>query len=200
MKSNTNTAFLALFVLLALAASFPFWKGYLPFGKGSPAPSGFDFSTLEKDKINKIVIKNADEEKVLVKEGGSWKIGGFEVSSAEIDRFFEALTGLEIGELVSKNPENHANFGLGEGEGITLVLSGGNKSATFVIGRVGPARDSFYIKRKDGEQIYSARGNLRSQLLQDSSQWQVKTDGADGYRRSGYAMTMVKCKCLIVSS
>jgi len=175
MKRNTNTILLALFAVLALAASFPIWKGYFPFGKKSSVPSEFDFSKLEKDKIDKIVIKNNGDERSLTREGDGWKLNEFEVSLGELDRFFEALAGLEVGSLVSKNPEKHAKFGLGEGEGINFSLFSGDKLAAFVVGKTGSGINSFYIKKEGGEDIYLVHGDLRRQLLQDVSRWRDKT-------------------------
>jgi hypothetical protein len=113
--------------------------------------------------------------KAIIKENGNWHVNGFEASPKKIDRFFEALAGLEVQSLVSRNPKNHKNFDVTEENGITLSLSGDSATSIFIVGRYDPASNVFYVKKKGSDRVYSVSGSLRGILLQSISDWRNKT-------------------------
>lgn len=172
MSKKTLLILGSIFIVLAIAASSSWWGEYLP-QKTSNAE--LDFSAFTKEATEKIAIaKKGEEDKVLSKEGGVWKIFGFEASVKAIDDFFTALQGLKTESLASKNPENYSSFGVGD-DAYMLSLTRGGQTATLVIGNRGPSFSSFYVRKKDGTNVYLVAGSISDKLSQSVSGWRDKT-------------------------
>jgi len=92
----------------------------------------------------------------------------------EIGRFFDALHGITVTSIASKNPVNHERYDATEENGYSLVLKQNGTETRFIIGTSGPTFNSFYIKKKDNEKLYLVQGSLRSKLTQGVTAWKKK--------------------------
>lgn len=174
MSKKTLLILGGIFIVLAIAASSSWWGEYVNVGKKS-SNAELDFSVFTKENTEKIAIaKKGEEEKVLSKEGITWKIAGFEASAKTIDDFFTTLKELKTESLTSKNPENYSSFGVGD-DAYTLSLTKSGQIATFVIGKQGPSFSSFYARKKDGANVYLVAGSISDKLSQTVSGWRDKT-------------------------
>lgn len=175
MSKRTLLILSGVFIVFAFAATYSWWSGYISFLQKSPVNSDLDFSAFSKESTDKIVIvKKGEDEKVIAKDGGQWKINGFKASLKEIDEFFEILKGFKVESLVSKNPENYSSFGIDE-DAYTLSLTKDGQTSAFIIGDQGPLFGSFYAKKKDGINVYLVAGSISEKLSQDVSGWRDKT-------------------------
>ena len=84
---------------------------------------------------------------------------------------FTALSGTTVGDLVAKNPANHAVLGVTAQAGYTLTLEQGNSKLDLIIGNPTAAGDSFYLRTKDSDNVYTASGSLRQLLTQPATDW-----------------------------
>lgn len=175
MNKKTLLILAGVFIVLAIAASYPQWRESVGFTKSPVPTSELSFSLFTQEATEQVVISKKDEEeKMLVKKNGMWVINNLETSEKAVDDFFEALTTLEAGSLVSKNKENFSGFGVDD-TGYTLALSRNGKVTTFIVGSNGPSLGSFYARMKDGANVYLVEGKLPDTLSQSVSFWRDKT-------------------------
>jgi len=175
MNKKTLIILFVIFIFLGVVASFSWWSKCLRLDKKTIIDTELSFSMFTKGATSKIsILKEGEEEKIIKKENGLWKINGFDASQKAIDDFFKALSELSIKSLVSRNPENHANFEIDEKNGITLTMVKDNIISTFIIGRQSTTFNSFYAKIKGGNNVYEVSGMLRDKLLQSVTFWRDK--------------------------
>ncbi|OQX71146.1 hypothetical protein B6D52_02520 [Candidatus Parcubacteria bacterium 4484_255] len=177
MNKKTLIILLGIFIILGAASTYSWWGQYFNFNNKKPfSNSGLNFSTFTKKTTEKIYItKSGEEEKIIEKKSGVWKVNGFDASQEEIDDFFVVLPGLVVESLVSKNPKNHKNFGVAEENGIHLALTQNGAETTFIIGNSAATFNSFYIKIKGSNNVYKMSGMLRYKLTMSVAAWRDKT-------------------------
>lgn len=175
MNKKTLLILAGIFVGLIVVASYPEWKESVGFTQ-SPVPmSELSFSPFTQETTEQVVIsKQGEEEKTLLKKNGTWVMNNLEASEKSVDDFFEALTALKVGSLASKNKENFSGFGVDD-TGYTLSLSRNGEVTTFIVGSTGPSLGSFYVRTKDGANVYLIEGKLPGTLAQSVSFWREKT-------------------------
>lgn len=175
MSQKTLFILFSIFVILGSAASYSWWGQYVRFYNGPFSDAELNFFKFTESATDKIRIIDDDEEKAIVKENGVWKVNGFVADRKKIEDFFDVLSHLTIGSLVSKNPANHKNFEVTEGKGIILALTIGDAETLFVIGKSGAAFSSFYARLKGSDNVYEVSGNLRDKISQSVTAWRDKT-------------------------
>lgn len=178
MSKKTLSILFGIFVVLAIAASSSWWGKYLNVGRRA-VNADLNFSVITAATTDKISIsKKGEEEKILEKKSGLWKINDFDASQKEIDDFFKSLSDLEIKSLASKNPENHKNFGVTEEDGVVISFYQSNAISTFILGKRGDSYNSFYAKKKGSQNVYLVFGSLIDKLSRNISAWRDKTVAA----------------------
>ncbi len=174
MNKKTLRILFAIFIALGVAASFPLWQERVGFMRPAPSKAELDFSVFTQDATGKIVIaKQGEEKKVLERKDGVWMIDVFEAAPKTVDTFFDSVTSLKVGALVSKNKDNFSGFGVGE-DGYAVTFSAGGKESSFMIGSRGPSLGSFYARKKDGVNVYLVDGKLTDTVSQAVSFWRDK--------------------------
>lgn len=175
MNRKTLLILFGILIALGVATSFPFWQKEAGFMRSAPSKVELDFSAFTKDATGKTVIaKKGEERKVLERKDGVWMIDTFEAAPKTVDTFFDSVTSLKVGALVSKNKNNFSGFGVGE-EGYEVTFSASGKEDSFVIGSRGPSLGSFYARKKDGVNVYLVEGKLPDTLSQTVSFWRDKS-------------------------
>lgn len=171
MDDKTIKSLLIIFAgLLVIAISFNYLDKF-SLKKEASVKADFNLSNFTKETVEKVRIKKGDDEKTLVNKDGLWKINDEIASSDKINTFFNNLKKVEIKEVVSKNPENHKNFGINEDDAYLLIFTQNGKNAVFFIGNPGISSNLFYLKKKGSKNIYLASGLLRNIISQDTSEW-----------------------------
>lgn len=169
MTPKTLRILLIIFVILILTASFDWWSKFLPFKK-PPSPPEVNITQFNESSIDKFTIKKGTDEKRLTKGPNGWFVNDQPATPSSVRDFFAGVAGLTIGDLVSKNPQNHPNFGVTE-DGYMLTFTQGATASAFIIGDTSPDYTSFYLKQKDSSNVYLANGTLRNQLTLDLNSW-----------------------------
>lgn len=169
MHPKTLRILLIIFVLLIFTAGYDWWKRFLPFKKPLSPPE-VKITQFNESSIDKFTIKKGADEKRLTKGPNGWFVNDQPATLSAVRDFFTSIEGLTIGDLVSKNPENHSNFGVTE-DGYVLTFTQGATASTFIIGDTSPDFSSFYLKQKDSPNVYLAYGKLRNQLALGFSSW-----------------------------
>lgn len=158
-----------IFVLLLLAAGYDWWSRFLPFKKPPSLPEVI-ITQFNESSIDNFTIKKGADEKRLTKGPNDWFVNDQPATPTAIRDFFSAIESTTIGELVSKNPENHHSFGVTE-DGYVLTFTQGATASAFIIGDTSPDYTSFYLKQKGSTNVYLAKGMLRNQLTLDLNSW-----------------------------
>ena len=177
MSKKTLIILLGIFIILIIVSTYSWWGQYFNFdNKKSFSNSELNFSAFTEKTTEKISItKSGEEKKIIEKKAGIWKVNGFDASQEEINDFFSVLSGLVVESLVSKNPENHKNFGATEEDGTHLVLTQNGVETSFIIGNQATTFNSFYIKTKENNNVYKMSGMLRDKLTMSVTAWRDKT-------------------------
>jgi hypothetical protein len=176
MNKKTLLILSIIFIIVLIIASYEWWGKYLAL-LNSLKNQEIDFSEFTNEISESVSIaKTGQQLKTLIKkENKKWYINDFEASQKEINDFFQILKNIKTQMLVSKNAQNHENFGVGD-NGYTLTFKTINKKETsFIIGSYGPLLNSFYLRKKDSSNVYLAQGLLLNKISQDINQWRDKT-------------------------
>lgn len=160
------------FLLLLLAVLWP--SIFKIIKKETPAKTEINFSGYSLDNISKLSIKKAGEEVILEKSGIDWKIKDFLADKDKISVLVKSLAELKINSLASQNKENYADYEITEELGYLLTIIKDGREDVLVIGKMTPAYDGFYIRKKDADKVYSADSNLREQLTLSPDSWRDK--------------------------
>jgi hypothetical protein len=168
-------------LVLALAALCLIWVllTLMPSGDGGqgPPPSVAElFHGANSESVREIRIDGGDREEPLLLDrvNGGWKVNGFRADSGSLARFWEALEGAEIGDLVATNPANHARLGLVPDSALTLRLELHSETRTVLVGKAGNRYGTVYVRLPDSDSAFLLEGNLRSLLTRSLSDWRNK--------------------------
>jgi len=173
MKNSTLKILFAIFILLSLAATYPYWQKFL-LPKKTAWPSELQISKFTADNTQTIILKNKNTEIKLEKKGTDWKVNDFPASNQTLANFFQALSSLELGTLVSKNSQNHQEYGVDNENGLFLTLKTSSEEKTIIIGNFGQEVESFYCRGKDNPYVYLLKGPLKSRAFTTLLDWRDK--------------------------
>lgn len=177
MNKKTILILLTIFVIVLGIAAAPWW---LPLfqQKAVSQPEGFNFAQYSELSVNSFEIKKGSDVKSFSLTGDKWKIGDANTNEELVKEFIKSLSQISVKELVSKNPENHADLEITDETGFLLKINGKEE---YVIGKNAPGWTGFYIRKKDAPEVYLAEGGLNSFLNYPLEQWQekAKEEGAE---------------------
>lgn len=173
MKNKNQLILAIIFILLVAAASFPYWQHHL-FPKKSTFPPEIKTDSFNKDNLQSITIKTANTELKIEKKDSTWTVNNYPVDQNTLQNFFNALSSLKPGSLVSKNPENHQEFSVDEKNGTLLTLKNPSKEKTIIIGNYSSDLNSFYCRAKDSPNVYQLSGDLKTKTPTTLFDWRDK--------------------------
>lgn len=98
---------------------------------------------------------------VRLQAGDGWTVNGYEAIPETGDLLRRALAEAEVGQLVSRNPDNHERLGVTEADGRKVTVYGdGAVRFTLIVGNRGQAMQSAYARRPGDDEVYALQGNL----------------------------------------
>lgn len=158
-------------VVLAVAwAAARFTSGSGGGAEGAP----FSLALDEDAAIDSVVIATPDETVLLVADG-DWTVNGYEAIADAGESLKKALAEAQVGQLVSRNPENHGRLGVEEGEGRRLTVYGGGQALLSVIlGDRARGYRQAYVRRPDSDEVYTIQGSLISLASRPVTDWREK--------------------------
>ena len=146
-------------------------------GGGGSVPRGAGEIAAVFDGVSEVVaselrMKNAFGEVVLAGSTGAWTVNDLRTDSGTVARFWNVLTGLEVGDLVASNPANHARMGVADEGGATLEIDVGGETRMVVVGDQGPRFGTSYVRLPGQNEVYVADGDLRPHVQRQLADWQ----------------------------
>jgi hypothetical protein len=178
MKQNKTYFYIALFVILLVAAYF------ITTDRGEKTASyNIDQVNLidsDSASIDKIEIRNEIENIVLVKSGGEWRLSepvDARANTQFVEMALSNLGKMKLESIVSTNPEKNINYGFTPGNEATIsVYQNGEPKGTFIIGNAGPGGNQSYVKRTDNNNVYLASNITKSNFVKMSTEdWRDKS-------------------------
>ena len=161
-----------IIALAALVAIYGIVR--LVSGRGGVPESPYELSSLAEAEIDSVVIQG-EAETIRLWEDDGWKVNGYEAMPETGDALGRALEATRVGEVVSRNPENHQRLGVEEGQGRRLrVFAGGQERIELVVSGKGQSFDDAYVRRPDDEQVRVMRGNLVDLARRNVDGWRNK--------------------------
>lgn len=164
-----------IFVILLVVAAYPWWHSKLPFINSKPTVTELNFKDFTEKQTQKVTLKKSAAEIRLIKNNDNWKVGSYSASLKEVKAFFTDLQELKIATLVSKNPDNQADYEVSSQSGTLVTLDIITTNITFIVGKSGQEIDSFYVRRSDSNSVYIAYGGLNTKVSQSVNDWRDKT-------------------------
>jgi len=146
-------------------------------GGGGGAPSGAGeiaavFEGVSEATVTEVRMTNESGEIVLAGGVDAWTVNDLRTDSGTVARFWNVLTGLEVGALVASNPANHARMGVDDDSAVTLEIDIGGETRVVVVGDQGPRFRTSYVRLPGQDEVYVADGDLRSHVRRQLADWQ----------------------------
>lgn len=144
-------------------------------GGGVPSAAGeiaAVFDGVSEAAVTELRMSNESGEIVLAGGAGAWTVNDLRTDSGTVTRFWNVLTGLEVGDLVASNPDNHARMGVADDGGAVLEIDIDGETRAVVVGDQGPRFGTTYVRLPGQDEVYVADGDLRSHLRRELADWQ----------------------------
>ena len=119
---------------------------------------------VNKEAIEKVEIKSANQTIILVKKDGKWLIDpkGYPTDAEKVDRILDTLSKLTLTDLVAKT-ENYILYDLTEDKAIHVnAYTKEGMVRDFDIGKMAITYGHTFVKIKDNPNVYYARESFRS--------------------------------------
>lgn len=146
-------------------------------GSGQP-PASDDWSaflaSLTPDSVTSVTIDDDGEVRVLAKQGDTWTIDGFPSDSATVARFWTNLADASAGEIVARNPDNHARMGVAEDSTLAVTFAVGGEDRTLLVGNEGTGYGTAFSRRPGEDEVRLLTGGLRTHFIRSVSDWRDK--------------------------
>jgi hypothetical protein len=133
--------------------------------------------TVQKEDIDKVEIKKADETITLVKKDSQWLIHpqGYPTDAEKVNRIIDTITQLTLTDLVSKS-KNYTLYDLTADKAIHVKAFNKDKELRdFEIGKMASTYGHTFVKIKDNPNVYYARESFRGQFENKVSDFRDKT-------------------------
>jgi len=127
--------------------------------------------------VQKIVLSRGDSTIVLESAGDEWRIVSPIEAAAEegaVSTLMDALRGMEIGEVVTRRPEMHESFGVGEGEKTEIFVQSSSGEVSFVAGKAAGFGEG-YLRLSGEDAVYLVKGFSRHSFARGLDHWRDKS-------------------------
>ncbi len=160
---------LALFAAAWAVARFGLGRG------GEADETGFDLAAHAELAIDSLIVASP-QDTIRLRAGDPWTVNDYEALRTAGESVKRALEEARVGDLVSRNPENHGRLGVAEGEGRRLTLyAGAAEPLALIIGGRAQGFDEAYVRRPGDDEVYTLKGNLVNIANRDVDGWRNKT-------------------------
>ena len=170
-------------ILMTLGVLIVLWGiSALLSGRGDGGPSQSDegvaaaLEGLDGTTIESVHIEGPLATLTLARSAGAWTVNGHPADSTAVTRLWDALEGVEVGQIVATNPANHERMGVSPDSAWTLdVTRAGGGTSSLLIGKSGPTYPSTYARLPDQDAVVVVAGDLRSAVARGVVMWRDKT-------------------------
>jgi hypothetical protein len=131
---------------------------------------------VEADDVNRFLIQNKTDAIELSRQDSTWVISGNDtlvVKSQSIDNFLDKVLLVEMGTLVSKNPEKWSKYSVDDSTGTHLALIDveGNTMEYAVFGRSKSDYARNYVRTHKDPQVHLTNESILHYLRTSSTYW-----------------------------
>jgi hypothetical protein len=163
-------------IAIALVVVLVFWGlSEILGGRPNDTELGRVLPILQETDVDSIVIESAADTTVLSREGDTWTVNGLEASRSALDELFAALGDSTESELSATSQLVHERMGVDSVAGIHLTLMNeGKPVASVIFGKSGRGYDSRYVRRADGDYVYTYTGALARLVDRKPNDWRDK--------------------------
>ena len=141
-------------------------------GEAESAP--FDLASLSDAEIDSVVIASSEGVIHLV-ASDAWTVNGYDATAEAGATLTRALGQARTGNLVGRNPENHARLGVTEAAGRTVtVYPAGSSPVSFIVGEQTQVLNQSYVRQPEEDEVYTLQGSLVTLVSRGPDDWRDK--------------------------
>lgn len=168
-------------LIITLAVLLGLWQGQ-SWWRERQAQQASGWVMLETDtdagQVNKIVLKVADKELTLERKDNEWQVGGKKASQTKVEELLKLIQKPQV-ELVSQNPERHADLGMNDSVANRISFWQGEKEVTMLVA----SGSGQLVRQKDKQNVYRLSQSLY--LSADPTSWQAPEEPTPAATGSG---------------
>jgi len=133
----------------------------------------------DPEDIFKILIQQGEEAIELARVDTIWKISGNDTlitKSRSIENLFNKVLKVNLGTIISENPDNYGKYSLDDSTGthLAVINSKGESVGYYVFGRSKSDYSRSYVRVGDDPKVYLADQNVIYMLSTRESYWGEK--------------------------
>lgn len=171
MSDRLLKALLGILAFLVLAWAV---ASFVSSRSGRPESASFQLAELVARPIDSIVVAGSSDT-VRLRQGERWTVNGRDAMPDADEQLEGAFENARVGELVSRNPENHDRLGVTKSAGRRLtVYVGGEAALELIVGDQASGFDQRYARRAGELEVYSLRGSLVNLVSRGMDDWRDK--------------------------
>jgi hypothetical protein len=156
---------LLILVIVAWLAA----RSFSGFGGGAEADD-LELAT-DVQAIDSIVVVGPDET-VRLRQGETWTVNGYETIPETGPSITRALEDASLGQMISRNPENHQRMGVTDQQGRLLTIFIRDAEPwSIILGERAGAFDEAFARRIGADEVYVLRGSLVSLANRTVDDW-----------------------------
>jgi len=177
-KNKLVAILLGIFLFLLLVVIYPILERHFTKERVSKTNhrsiTSNIFSKFNRDTLDEITITSPGTDTFSMKKGaGGWTIEDREVDATKLNRLFDSIETLSLGDLLSRNPKNHMELGVSNTLDTLVTLRTGGDSVTVVIGIPSAVAGSFYMRLAERSEVYFVTNKLRNLVILPKADWVV---------------------------
>lgn len=163
----------AIYFLAAVTALYLLTTLLNQGGTRTPAGGAAVAEALEvsPEETDRVVLTGPERTVTLERANDEWTVNGFLADSTAVARFWDALSGSEIGDVAATNPANHERLGVTADSAWVLTIG---QEERVLLGHAGPQFGTAYVRLPDADEVYLLRGDLRSATTRSLVDWRDK--------------------------
>ena len=170
IKKQTISILAVVLVVMTLIAAYPVIMQRLPQKQPSVFPS-----TLVESDIIQISIEDSDGQLFLKPDNGQWLVNDYQANQSQVDRLVQGIMSASIDSIVSRNPEHHHRFGLGDDQVTKVTINYLQSEVSALIGNSGPQFNTVYISYPEQNEVYLVNSNLANSAQQNVNSFRDKS-------------------------
>jgi len=136
------------------------------------------FLEVDSSSVDRIEFWILDTKMVFEKRGQNWYStdpDSFRIDKTLVGQLVGLASNLEVVDLVSTNPQKQIFFQVDTLTGTTLnLLSQGKIVASFVVGKMTTDYTHTYVRKRDSDEVWSAKGFISRIIQRRIDQWRDK--------------------------
>lgn len=135
-----------------------------------------DVVKIDTSAVNKITMRRLGSSVTLSRAAGVWYVNegddAYRADQNAVDRIVGTLADLQVGNVISENPENQMKFQVDTLTGSTVELFSGDKLLTgLVVGKMSGDFGHTYVRPRGSDNVYLAAGMLTHLFTRSADAW-----------------------------